>query len=277
MQTADKLAYLKKKYHLTTRKISEQSGISIGTLNKIFSGETKNPSMRTLEKVAKALNVPLNYLTDVNLGEEYYIGAMVENYGFLAINPQVNALLQLYRSISTKDRKMIEALLDLFYHSNERKEAKGEVSLPCYIPTQVGQIGVIANATVLRWLQVKDNEVARNADFAVLVCGDTLEPIYPEGTVLAVKRRAVCNHEFGVFVYHGEGFVRRYYRSRKVTRIEALCCKIPNIQIKEDDILSCVGTVLGEVSVCESHQNYLAVLRKMLIIQQKTLKRKPIK
>lgn len=268
MQTADKLAYLKKKYHLTTRNISEQSGVSIGTLNKIFSGETKNPSMRTLEKVAKALNVPLNYLTDPSLGEEYHIGTLVENCGFLAINPQENALLQLYRSISPKDRKMIEALLDIFYHSNERKEAKGEASIPCYIPTQMGEIGVVANATVLRWLQVKDTEIAQNADFAVLVCGETLEPIYPNGTVLAVKRRAVCNHELGVFVYKGEAFARRFYRSRKVTRVEALCCKIPNIQIRQEDSLSCVGTVLGEVLVCQNHQNYLAVLRKMLEAQQ---------
>ncbi len=41
MSMTEKLAYIKKLRHLTTEEIAQQSGVPLGTLNKIFSGQTK--------------------------------------------------------------------------------------------------------------------------------------------------------------------------------------------------------------------------------------------
>ena len=38
----EKLAYVKKLRHLTSEDISRLSGVPLGTLNKILSGQTKN-------------------------------------------------------------------------------------------------------------------------------------------------------------------------------------------------------------------------------------------
>ena len=40
MSMTEKLAYIKKLRHLTTEEIAQQSGVPLGTLNKIFSGQT---------------------------------------------------------------------------------------------------------------------------------------------------------------------------------------------------------------------------------------------
>lgn len=45
MSMTEKLAYIKKLRHLTTEEIAQQSGVPLGTLNKIFSGQTKNPAV----------------------------------------------------------------------------------------------------------------------------------------------------------------------------------------------------------------------------------------
>ena len=116
---------------------------------------------------------------------------------------------------------------------------------------------MVVNTAMLSWMQVTDTQIAREADFAVMICGQTLEPTYPEGTILAVKRREVANHDLGLFVYHGEAFVRRLYHGRKVTRVEALCCKIPNIRVRDPKELTCMGKVLGQVTLNKSSSEYL--------------------
>ena len=45
MEIIRKLDYLKKRDKLTIRQIAERAGIPVGTLNKIFCGATKNPSV----------------------------------------------------------------------------------------------------------------------------------------------------------------------------------------------------------------------------------------
>lgn len=51
MSMTEKLAYIKKLRHLTTEEIAQQSGVPLGTLNKIFSGQTKNPAVGPVDKI----------------------------------------------------------------------------------------------------------------------------------------------------------------------------------------------------------------------------------
>lgn len=45
MSMTEKLAYIKKLRHLTTEEIAQQSGVPLGTLNKIFSGSAPPRTM----------------------------------------------------------------------------------------------------------------------------------------------------------------------------------------------------------------------------------------
>ena len=58
----EKINYLKVKYHITSEEISAQSGVPIGTLNKILSGETKNPTGKTAAKIARVFGETAEYL-----------------------------------------------------------------------------------------------------------------------------------------------------------------------------------------------------------------------
>lgn len=56
----EKLTLMKKRSGKTTKEIAELSGVPIGTLNKLFSGETKDPKFKTL----RALVISLGYTLD---------------------------------------------------------------------------------------------------------------------------------------------------------------------------------------------------------------------
>ncbi len=55
---------LKKKKGLTIDELSEQSGVPKGTLNKILSGQTKDPKLETLKAIAKVLGCTLDDFND---------------------------------------------------------------------------------------------------------------------------------------------------------------------------------------------------------------------
>lgn len=55
MSLAVQLAVLKAKRSMTTEQLSKASGVPVGTINKLLNGETRNPTAKTLGRIAEAL------------------------------------------------------------------------------------------------------------------------------------------------------------------------------------------------------------------------------
>lgn len=64
MTLRQRLAALKTENGLTTDELSRRSGVPKGTLNKLLNGETRNPTIATLQRLADALNCPIELLTE---------------------------------------------------------------------------------------------------------------------------------------------------------------------------------------------------------------------
>ena len=62
MDLRHKLIHLKTENGYTTDVLSERSGVPKGTINKLLNGETRNPTLSTLKKLADALGCELSYL-----------------------------------------------------------------------------------------------------------------------------------------------------------------------------------------------------------------------
>lgn len=71
MSITDKMIYLRSHSGLSTDEISEKSGVPVGTINKIFTGETKNPTGKTASKLAKVFGVTAEYLLNDGIPIEY--------------------------------------------------------------------------------------------------------------------------------------------------------------------------------------------------------------
>ena len=68
----EKIAEYKKKLGITSEELSRRSGVPIGTLNKILSGQTKDPKLETLKALARVLNCTLDDFDDIEKQEPYY-------------------------------------------------------------------------------------------------------------------------------------------------------------------------------------------------------------
>ena len=64
MSLDQKLNELKKIRKLTNSQLSQMTGITISTIDKITSGNNTNPKLRTIEALCEALNCTLDDLLD---------------------------------------------------------------------------------------------------------------------------------------------------------------------------------------------------------------------
>lgn len=69
----EKLKNKKKEKCLTNRKISEQSGIPLVTIDKLFSGANTNPTVNILQKITTVLECTMDDLMD-------YEGSPMQDY-----------------------------------------------------------------------------------------------------------------------------------------------------------------------------------------------------
>lgn len=65
----EKIAEYKKRLGMTAEELSNQSGVPLGTLNKILSGATKDPKLETLKAIARVLGMSLDDFDDLNINK----------------------------------------------------------------------------------------------------------------------------------------------------------------------------------------------------------------
>lgn len=60
----ERIAEYKKRLGMTSEELSRRSGVPLGTINKILSGDTKDPKLGTLKAIARVLGCTLDDFDD---------------------------------------------------------------------------------------------------------------------------------------------------------------------------------------------------------------------
>lgn len=108
----EKLAYIKKLRHLTTEEIARHSGVPVGTLNKIFSGQTRHPAAEPMARLAQSLRVPIRYLLDDALPLECYISLDGSDGPILLSDEEIRLLMRL-RELEPRSRRAMGIMAEL--------------------------------------------------------------------------------------------------------------------------------------------------------------------
>lgn len=91
-------------------------------------------------------------------------------------------------------------------------------------------------------IQVPDSPLARKADFALTISGDSMEPIYHDGDVVLVKRQSyVSMGEIGIFVVDGNGYIKKFGGDRLIS----LNSEYSDIILNDNSFVRCCGKVIG--------------------------------
>ena len=91
-------------------------------------------------------------------------------------------------------------------------------------------------------IDIPDTPEAREADFAVTIYGNSMEPIYSDGDIVLVKAYDAINiGETGIFVVNGQGYIKQYGGDRLIS----VNSEYDDIVFTEGDFIKCAGKVMG--------------------------------
>ncbi len=227
-----KLARIRK--GLKQEELAKLVGKSKNVISNWERGDNK-PDADTLFDLCDILDVDANYL----LGWE--------NNQNLSLSIDEQDHIRKYRSLDSLDKKAVDGLLDTL--SNRRSEQSKEF-IQLEPPLLYPYYGHIASAGTGQFvfddippemIEVENNHINMQADFAVGVNGDSMEPTYSDGDVLLIKKQHSLNKgDIGIFMIDGEAFVKEYAGDVLKSHNKAY----PDILVSENTV--CLGKVIGK-------------------------------
>lgn len=227
----------KKIKNLTNKDISEITGISISSLDKITSGNNTNPKLETVKLICGALGCKLSdLLDDDNSKEEFTL-------------QEINTIKK-YRTLDPYGKRAVSSVLDIEYErciSNlePNRDELIEISIN-YAPVSAGLGDELEDYEHWEKVSVPLTSESRKADFILRVDGDSMEPKFSDGDYLLVRKQpAVDIGQIGIFDVDGKGYVKKYGGDKLIS----LNPKYKDISTTDDS--RCFGLVLGTTDIVE--------------------------
>jgi len=120
----------------------------------------------------------------------------------------------------------------------------GKRSLLLYdLPVSAGP-GVYLDDTTAESIHIPDNEKTEQADYALRISGNSMEPKFHDGDILLVQDcDAVDVGELGIFILDGNGYFKKYGGDCLIS----LNPEYGNILLKEYAEAVCCGRVVGKL------------------------------
>lgn len=264
MDYIDRIKRLKSEQKITNDRLSEMTGIPLGTLSKILAGISDSPKLANIVSIADALGSSLDYIVngveqnhhnytltedEIELVEEYRaldgfgreITRMVVHKESERVQSTMTPVLDM--KIAKTEKKTSAKILTPNFTQLQRTGVGKRPILLYDLPVSAGP-GVYLDDELAEEIQVPDNEKTQAADFALRIRGNSMEPKYHDGDVLLVEDTdAVEVGELGIFILDGNGYFKKYGGDCLIS----LNPEYGDILLKEYAEAVCCGRVIGKL------------------------------
>lgn len=265
MNFSEQVKKVKSEKGITNERLSAQSGIPFSTINKILSNEAANPKLDVVIAIAKALDCPISYLID---GEGEFINQ--------SLSEDETGLIKKFRLLDTHGKELVSLVIakeaerldarSVSENKNNRTEKSEPVSariLP--FPSSLGAVsakdsslrkiplfdlpvsagpGVFLDGDSAETLEIKLTKTTAQADFALRISGDSMEPTFLNGEIILVKAQQQLERgELGVFIGDGKGYFKRFMGDC----LRSLNPSYDDIPLSSFSSVSCCGRVIGQL------------------------------
>ena len=246
MSIKEQLKTIREEKGLSRKDVAEQAGIPYTTYVKYETGE-REPVLSSLVKLADYYNTTLDHL----------VGRAPQTNPFAMLDLQVDivedAVMGQYMQLPKPWWKILLEVMKQLGDAAERGE-RGETAKkkPRTIWIKKHQNKAAAGfgydlSEDDEWFDVEiiDNPKVSEADFAVEIDGDSMEPDYHNGDLALIKLDPdVPVGKVGLFVLDGKGYIKERGRKCLISRNP----EYPNIEGE----CRCIGLVIGVAELAES-------------------------
>lgn len=255
MDYIDRIKKIKNEKKITNDKLSELTGIPLGTLSKIMAGISDSPKLANIVSIADALGCSLDYI----------VSGIPENRNNCTLTAEEMDFIDVYRRLDSHSRELVEMIARkeaerAVAPSEERavrgtKKAKiltgvaeksgvGKRRILLYDLAVSAGTGVYLDDADTEEISIPDNEKTRTADFALRINGNSMEPKYHDGDIVLVEDTdSVEVGELGIFVLDGNGYFKKFGGDRLISLNE----DYGDIILRGYSDIVCCGRVVGKL------------------------------
>ena len=257
----DRIKKIKSERKITNDQLSEMTGIPIGTLSKILAGISDSPKLSNIVAICEALECSVDYI----------LTGIEENTNNYTLDENEISLIEDYRKLDAHSRQLVTMIIE---KESERVRAPYAESRPFTVRTAMnsGAIirtggarasagfarrsislydlpvsagsGVFLSESEVSTINIPDNAETSEADFALRIKGNSMEPRYRDGDVLLCEETDSVEYgELGIFILDGEGYFKKFGGDRLIS----LNPEYADILLKNFEEIACCGRVVGKL------------------------------
>ena len=241
---AKKLKEIKSRRGMTASELSEKSGVPIGTLNKLLTGVIEEPKLSTAKALATALGTTL--------------AAMIGEASDVPTADDERKILSDYRTTDAYGKALIRRVAEMESgrtadgsegQDDKSLRAQGGdesavIKLPVYDSPVAAGFGAVLGNGEHSTIEVRASYTTEQADFALRVRGNSMEPRFKDGDLVLVhQQETLLFGELGIFIADGLGYFKRFMGDR----LHSLNPEYPDIPLRQFDDFFCCGKVVGHM------------------------------
>ncbi len=248
MEWLECIKKIKKDKKLTNERLSELSGISLGTLNKLLSGATTDPKLSTLTALSNAFSCSMDELLGTaSYGDISSLPDIMRKYSELDASGKETADYIINKEYS-RLKKAKEAAAKREYEPQKNADvteaARKIRTLRLYSTAASAGTGSYLEDSDYTNISVYSNPTTDAADFAIKVRGNSMAPKYSDGDILLVSdRKNIEIGELGIFSVDGESYFKQYGGNRLIS----LNPDYSDIPLDTAVSITCFGKVIGKL------------------------------
>lgn len=223
------------------KKFTEAINLPWTTLDGVLKRGVNKANITSLIKICDGLKIDCESL--------YYGKIMPKQYFTNSSSLTEHELnhIKKYRSLDPLDKKAIDGLLDTLSHRQEQAAEFIQLESPILLPyygriVSAGTGQYVFDDIPPEMIEVENTHINIQANFAVCVNGDSMEPTYSDGDVLLIKKQPSVNvGEIGIFMINGEAFVKEFAGEFLKSHND----KYEDIPVTDQTI--CLGKVINKI------------------------------
>ena len=207
----EKINEIRKAKNMSIDELGERSGIPKTTISKITAGITTNHTHDTIQAIARALGCRLDDFDDTPKNEKNTSPELSD---------EAKKIAKDYEGLDRHGRNMTKIVIteeQKRMAEERRRRETGEAEpqstriIPLYYTPAAAGMASPAAGEDFDYIEIS-NEAPRNADFAVKIDGDSMEPYIMDGSIVYVNREPLENGDVGIFYVDGDMLCKQYYK-----------------------------------------------------------------
>ena len=221
MYQLEKLKTRRKELKLTQKDIADQLDISYQAYSAWERG-VKKPSREKVKQLEQILNVPKGYFTEVEI---------VRLYNTLSDEGKNNALSYVRNLVQKEKCKNVVSISEKLYEYHVYEKMSAGIGSSVYDDQNYDRVYF-------------DEELAH--DFASWISGDSMEPIYQNGSVALIRETGFdYNGAVYAVVCNNQTYIKRVYREEHGLRLVSINSKYHDIFLSYNEDPRIVGIIVG--------------------------------